>query len=87
VVEAPKRRSREVGRQANDRHHRVAGVEFDFRKRWPPPLRWMAWFGLFRDPFPDDHFWFQATWIVLFKHADSLEDFVAFQFDNEGKPF
>lgn len=27
----------------NDRHHRVAGVDVDFRKRWPPPLRCMAW--------------------------------------------
>ena len=25
--------------------HRVAGVDFDFRKRWQPPLRCMAWFG------------------------------------------
>ena len=22
----------------------MAGVDFDFRKRWPPPLRCMAWF-------------------------------------------
>ena len=28
----------------HDRHHRVAGFDFDFRKRWPPPLRCMAWF-------------------------------------------
>jgi len=31
----------------NDRHHRVAGVDFDLRKRWPPPLRCMAWFAVF----------------------------------------
>jgi hypothetical protein len=28
----------------NDRHHRVAGVDFDYRTCWPPPLRCMAWF-------------------------------------------
>ena len=28
----------------NDRHHRVAVVDYDFRKRWPTPLRCMAWF-------------------------------------------
>jgi hypothetical protein len=27
----------------NDRHHGVAGVDFYFRKRWPPPLPCMAW--------------------------------------------
>jgi hypothetical protein len=28
----------------NDRHHRVAEVEFDFKKRSPPQLRCIAWF-------------------------------------------
>jgi hypothetical protein len=28
---------------ANDRHHRVAGVDIGFIERWPTPLRCMAW--------------------------------------------
>ncbi len=29
--------------QCNDPHHRAAGVDVDFKSRWPPPLRCMRW--------------------------------------------
>ena len=52
---------------ANERHHRVAGVDSDFSNRRSPPLRGMAWFAaLWRGSIPS-----QVDAPTILFHQDS----------------